>query len=97
MPTHGLMRVLAARLDEMAQSGRLKGRESVICGVVPGGDIYGPRYLIEGEGGTPFLRMNSNSYLGMALRSEIIDAEERAATAYGTGPEIGRASCRERV
>src|SRR5262245_45269639 len=86
MPTHGLMRVLAARLDEMAQSGRLKGRESVICGVVPGRDIYGPRYLIEGEGGTPFLRMNSNSYLGMALRSEIIEAEERAATAYGAGP-----------
>src|SRR5215471_13144116 len=86
MPTHGLMRVLAARLDEMAQSGRPKGRESVICGVVPGRDIYGPRYLIEGEGDTPFLRMNSNSYLGMALRSEIIEAEESAATAYGTGP-----------
>ena len=86
MPTHGLMRVLAARLDEMAQSGRLKGRESVICGVVPGRDVYGPRYLIEGEGDTLFLRMNSNSYLGMALRSEIIEAEERAATAYGTGP-----------
>src|SRR5262245_56954634 len=64
MPTHGLMRVLAARLDEMAQSGSLKGRESALCGVVPGHDIYGPRYLIEGEGGTPFLRMNSNSYLG---------------------------------
>ena len=86
MPTHGLMRDLNARLDEMAQSGRLKGRESVICGVVPGRDAYGPRYLLEGEGDTPFLRMNSNSYLGMALRSEVIEAEERAATAYGTGP-----------
>jgi glycine C-acetyltransferase len=30
--------------------------------------------------------MNSNNYLGMTLRSEIIEAEERAATAYGTGP-----------
>jgi glycine C-acetyltransferase len=86
MPTHRLMRVLAARLDEMAQSGRLKGRESVICGVVPGRDVYGPRYLIEGEGDTPFLRMNSNNYLGMTLRSEMIEAEERAATAYGAGP-----------
>src|SRR5262247_317791 len=86
MPTHGLKRVLAARLDEMAQTGRLKGRESVICGVVPGCDVYGPRYLIEGEGDTPFLRMNSNNYLGMALRSEIIEAEARTAAAYGTGP-----------
>src|SRR6478672_1772444 len=86
MPTHGLKRVLAARLDEMAQTGRLKGRESVICGVVPGRDICGPRYLIEGEGDTEFLRMNSNSYLGMALRAEIVDAEEQASAAYGTGP-----------
>ncbi|HEY7611300.1 MAG TPA: aminotransferase class I/II-fold pyridoxal phosphate-dependent enzyme [Alphaproteobacteria bacterium] len=86
MPTLGLGRVLAARLDEMAQSGRLKGRESVICGVVPARDGHGPRYLIEGEAGTPYLRMNSNSYLGMALRSEIIEAEENSAVAYGTGP-----------
>ena len=61
------MRVLAARLDEMAQSGRLKGRESVICGVVPGRDIYGPRYLIygpryliEGEGGTCVYRKSKS-------------------------------------
>ena len=76
MPIHRLMRVLNARLDEMGQSGRLKGRESVICGVVPGRDVRGPRYLLEGEGDTPFLRMNSNNYLGMTLRSEIIEAEE---------------------
>ena len=30
--------------------------------------------------------MNSNSYLGMALRPEIVAAEERAAADYGTGP-----------
>jgi glycine C-acetyltransferase len=86
MPTKGLTQALAARLDEMAQSGRLKGRESVIRGVIPARDGHGPRYLIEGEGDTPYLRMNSNSYLGLALRSEIIEAEEKAATAYGTGP-----------
>ncbi|MEX2036378.1 MAG: pyridoxal phosphate-dependent aminotransferase family protein [Xanthobacteraceae bacterium] len=86
MPTQGLTRALSARLDEMAQSGRLKGRESVIRRVIPAGDGHGPRYLIEGEGDTPYLRMNSNSYLGMALRSEIIESEEMAAAAYGTGP-----------
>ena len=30
--------------------------------------------------------MNSNSYLGMALRAEIVDAEEQARGTCGTGP-----------
>ncbi len=86
MPTHGLKKLLDARLAAMAESGRLKGKESVIRGIVPRAEGRGPRYLIEGEGDTPFLRMNSNSYLGMALRSEVVAAEEAAAASYGTGP-----------
>jgi glycine C-acetyltransferase len=86
MPIHGLTRALAARLEEMARSGRLKGKEAVISRVIAGRDGHGPRYVIEGEGDTPFLRMNSNSYLGLALRSDMIEAEERAAGLYGTGP-----------
>src|SRR6516165_2619201 len=86
MPTHGLTKILAARLADMAQSGRLKGKESVIRDVLPPRDGNGPRYLLEGEDDKPFLRMNSNSYLGMAVRSDIIAAEEKAAASYGTGP-----------
>jgi glycine C-acetyltransferase len=86
MPTQGLSKVLAARLDEMAQSGRLKGGESINRAVIAARDGRGPRYLIEGEGEKPFLRMNSNSYLGLALRSEVIAMEEQAAASYGTGP-----------
>ena len=86
MPTHGLTKVLEARLDAMAESGRLKGKESVTRGFLPREEGRGPRYLIEGEADTPFLRMNSNSYLGMALRSEVVAAEETAAASYGTGP-----------
>jgi glycine C-acetyltransferase len=86
MPTHGLTRALAARLAEMAGSGRLKGKEAVISRVIAGRDRHGPRYVIEGEGDRPFLRMNSNSYLGLALRADMIEAEERAAGLYGTGP-----------
>ena len=74
------------RLDEMAQSGRLKGNESVICGVIPARDGKGPRYLLEGEGDTAFLRMNSNSYLGMSFRAEVVAAEEEAVRHFGTGP-----------
>jgi glycine C-acetyltransferase len=86
MPTQGLTRALAARLEDMARSGRLKGKEAVISAVIAGRDGHGPRYVIEGDGGGPFLRMNSNSYLGMALRSEVIEAEEQAAALCGTGP-----------
>jgi glycine C-acetyltransferase len=86
MPTQGLTRALAARLDEMAQSGRLKGAESPIREVIPARNGRGPRYLIEGEGDKEFLRMNSNGYLGLALRDEIVAAEEQAAAACGTGP-----------
>ncbi len=86
MPTHALTKALSARLDELKREGRLKGEESVIRGFIParGGD--GPRYLVEGEGDKPFLRMNSNSYLGMSLRSEVVAAEEAAAGSYGAGP-----------
>src|SRR5499427_1821662 len=86
MPIHALTKVLAARLDDMAQSGRLKGRESVIRGVMSARGGRGPRYLIAEEGDKPFLRMNSNSYLGMALRREVVAAEEVAAASLGTGP-----------
>ena len=86
MPTHGLAKALSARLDELTQAGRLKGKETVICGFIPGRDVNGPRYLIEGEGDRPFLRMNSNNYLGMSLRSEIVAAEEAAIARYGAGP-----------
>jgi glycine C-acetyltransferase len=86
MPIHALTKLLAARLDDMAQSGRLKGKESVIRGVMSARGGRGPRYLIAEEGDKPFLRMNSNSYLGMALRREVVAAEEVAAASLGTGP-----------
>src|SRR5450755_3286197 len=86
MAIHGLTESLSERLQQMEREGRLKGRESVVVGFVPSKDGRGPRFLIEDEGDKLFLRMNSNSYLGMAVRLEIVEAEERAAVDYGTGP-----------
>ncbi|PPD02465.1 MAG: 7-keto-8-aminopelargonate synthetase, partial [Methylocystis sp.] len=82
----GLAKALAAQLGELSQAGLLKGAESVLCGVIAPRGGYGPRFLIEGEGDKPFLRMNANNYLGMSLREEVIDAEDAAATNYGAGP-----------
>jgi glycine C-acetyltransferase len=86
MPIQGLTRLLAARLDEMREAGRLKGAETVIRATVPPQAGRGRRYLLEGEGARAFLRMNSNSYLGMSFRAEVIAAEEEAVRGFGTGP-----------
>ena len=84
MPMMKLDDVLARRLEALGRENRLKGDESVICGVIPARDGKGPRYLIEGE--TAFLRMNSNSYLGMSFRPGVVAAEDEAARSFGTGP-----------
>jgi len=86
MPIEGLSRALAGRLDEMRTAGRLKGKETVVAGIAPTQSGKGRRYLLDGEGGRSFLRMNSNSYLGMSFRAEIVAAEEEAVRRYGTGP-----------
>src|ERR1700693_6137736 len=86
MPTTKLNDVLAGRLETLGRENRLKGDESVICGVIAARDGKGPRFMLEGEGDKAFLRMNSNSYLGMSFRAGIVAAEEEAARAFGTGP-----------
>ena len=77
---------LTLKLDELKKTGALKDREMVISGLKPAGGGKGPRHLIEGYGDKEFLRMNSNSYLGLSLNREIIKAEEAAAKSYGAGP-----------
>ena len=47
MPIHALTKVLAARLEDMAQSGRLKGKESVIRGVMSARGDRGPVVRVE--------------------------------------------------
>lgn len=86
MPYQRIEKLLASDLVEMEAAGARKGPESVIVGVIPPANEHGPRYLLEGEGDKPFLRMNSNGYLGMALRAEIMAAEEAAVETYGAGP-----------
>ena len=86
MPIQGLNDVLASKLDEMKQAGWLKGKEAIISGVIPPDGGNGRRYSLEGEGERSFLRMNSNSYLGMSFRPEVGTAEEEAVRRFGTGP-----------
>jgi len=90
MPVDRMDEVLRRQLADIDGRGAAKRRESVIAAVVPATGARGPRYLLEGEGSRPFLRMNSNGYLGMALRDPVVAAEEQAARAFGTGPQAVR-------
>jgi glycine C-acetyltransferase len=73
-------------LDDLAKTGRARGAEPVITGIVPPAGSRGTRYLLQGFGDTEFIRMNSNSYLGFHLRKELIRAEESASEEFGVGP-----------
>ena len=86
MPIDRLHDALAAELAEMETAGTRKGDEDVFTEVLPAAAGRGPRFLLAGEGDRAFLRMNSNSYLGMSLRPEVMAAEEEAARRLGTGP-----------
>ena len=62
MPMTRLEKKLAADVRELGSSGRAKGAETVFTGILAPDGGKGPRYVLAGEGGWPYLRMNSNSY-----------------------------------
>ena len=66
--------------------GIAKGNEKIIVGLKTAQGGFCERYLLEGCSDRAFLRMNSNSYLGLSLHPRLIEAEARAAQLYGTGP-----------
>jgi glycine C-acetyltransferase len=83
---NGYQAVLKAHLDALAAKSIRKGEESIITGIRPPGGGYGPRCYLAGHGDKPFLLMNSNSYLGLAMHPRVIEAEEKAVRQYGAGP-----------
>ncbi len=90
MPLDRIGPVLGEALGTLDRAGTRKGAEAVTTAVLPAEGRRGPRVLLAGEGERPFLRMNSNGYLGMAQEREVIAAEEEAARRFGTGPQAVR-------
>ena len=86
MPMDRLIPVVEGLVAGMEQQGTAKGAENVVREVIPSGDGQGPRFLLEGQGDKPFIRMNANSYLGLSLHPEVIEAEEVTAREMGAGP-----------
>jgi len=86
MPLNRLGAVLLQSLETLEQEGRRKGHETVVVGVLPPQGDRGPRYLLQGYGDKPFIRMNSNSYLGLSRHPALKKAEEEAIERFGVGP-----------
>lgn len=86
MPIDRLSAVLAAEATRLDEAGVAKRHEHVVTEVVEADGAHGPRVQLAGHGGRAFLRMNSNSYLGMARRLEVVRAEEHAVQRVGAGP-----------
>jgi glycine C-acetyltransferase len=74
------------KLLQLQEQGVAKGHEKVITGIRAEAEGFGPRYFLEDYGDQAFLRMNSNSYLGLSLDRRLIEAEAEAVERYGTGP-----------
>jgi len=86
MPLDRFAADLKAGVDELEAAGTAKGAENVVVDVVKPTEERGARMILEGRGDKQFVRMNSNSYLGMGLRENIVKAEEEGALKYGVGP-----------
>ena len=86
MPLDRIAGVLDAHVAGLEEAGTTKGAETVVTGVRRAEGDRGPRFLLEGEGDKEFMRMNSNSYLGLGLHPEVIRAEEAGSAEFGAGP-----------
>ena len=86
MPIDRVTAALEAHVAELERNGTAKGAETVVAAVYPPHADRGPRFNLVGEGDREFIRMNSNSYLGMSLRPQVVEAEESGTAAFGVGP-----------
>jgi glycine C-acetyltransferase len=86
MPVDRLTVALNAEIADLRGKGTAKGDEKVVARLLRGEGERGPRVHLRGEGETLFLRMNSNSYLGLGLSAEVMAAEEEAVREFGCGP-----------
>ena len=85
MPHDRLDAAMSAEIAALLESGTDKGAEAVIAAVIPARSGLGRRYRLAGSD-QQFVRMNSNSYLGLSHHPAVIAAEETGTRQFGAGP-----------
>lgn len=86
MPHQRLDDALDAHVSTLQDQGTAKGDEAIVTSVLRPEGGRGPRVRLEGQDRKDFIRLNSNSYLGLSLLPEIIVAEEEGSREFGAGP-----------
>lgn len=85
MPLEKTKKWINKKLQSLEKDGVLKGKEPVITRIKPASGNKGPRYVLEGDK-KEYIKMNSNSYLGLSLNKEVIKNGEKTAEKFGAGP-----------
>lgn len=90
MPLTNFEKQLRATIAEVESQGLSKADEPVIVGIRKPQGNKGPRFLLAGMGAKQHIRMNANSYLGLAFKERVIKAAEKGSRQFGTGPSAVR-------
>ena len=85
MPHDRLDEALDRELSDLRETGTDKGPEAVVTEVLPARGGLGRRYRLAGSTGD-FIRMNSNSYLGLSHHPAVMGAKETGTRRFGAGP-----------
>lgn len=85
MPHDRLDALLADEVSALSEAGTAKGDEAVITDVLEPRSGLGRRYRLSGSD-REFIRMNSNSYLGLSHHPAVKSAEETGTARFGAGP-----------
>jgi glycine C-acetyltransferase len=80
-----LNQTLGNEIEELKKMGTAKKPEMVIYDVIKATGDRGPRFKVKGYD-QEFIKMNSNSYLGLSQRDDLKKVEEEATAKYGLGP-----------
>lgn len=80
-----LNKALSTYTQDLLTSGRAKGKEQIVTKVIRSNNKFGPRYVLEGSE-LEYIKMNSNSYLGLSMHPAVVEAEENATRNFGVGP-----------
>ncbi len=85
MPVKRINEFLGKEIQMLQEKGTAKKPEMIIYDVIKASGDKGPRFKVKGFD-QEFIKMNSNSYLGLSQREDIREVEEAATKKYGVGP-----------